>query len=145
MIGTRCVLHTEMAIKVTKYNIPLFLEKPVAINFEQLKKLDASFKNFTSPTVISFPLRLSPLVQSTKEIINSGKIGTVEAFVAYNDVPYGICYYMSWYRNYNEVGGLWLQKATHDFDYLYSILNVKPKFISAMKSQRIYGVINLLI
>ena len=32
MIGTRCNLHTDLAIKVLERKIPLFLEKPVSIN-----------------------------------------------------------------------------------------------------------------
>ena len=32
MVGTRCYLHTEMACKVARHNLPLFLEKPVAVD-----------------------------------------------------------------------------------------------------------------
>jgi predicted dehydrogenase len=35
LIGTRCNLHTPYAIEAAQYRIPLFLEKPVAINMEQ--------------------------------------------------------------------------------------------------------------
>jgi len=139
MIGTRCHLHTDMACKVAKKNIPLFLEKPVAISFEQVKKLDAAFKKVTAPTVISFPLRLTPMVQKVRQIIDSGQLGPLQHVVAVNDVPYGHGYFGSWYRNYDQVGGLFLQKATHDFDYIFYLLNDVPKQICAMKSQRIYG------
>nr|MBA3703380.1 Gfo/Idh/MocA family oxidoreductase [Rubrobacteraceae bacterium] len=36
VIGTRCHLHTPMAIKVASVGLPLFLEKPVAISLEEL-------------------------------------------------------------------------------------------------------------
>ena len=36
MVATRCRLHTEMACKVAGRKLPLFLEKPVAITFEQI-------------------------------------------------------------------------------------------------------------
>src|SRR5205809_691260 len=36
VIGTRCDLHTEMAIKVAAKGRPLFLEKPVGISSAQL-------------------------------------------------------------------------------------------------------------
>jgi len=39
MIGTRCSLHTKMAVKVLERNIPLFLEKPVAASKETYKYL----------------------------------------------------------------------------------------------------------
>lgn len=139
MVGTRCYLHTDMACKVAEYSLPLFLEKPVAITFDQVKRLDAAFRGYRAPTVISFPLRLSPLCQVAKEIIDSGAIGTVEHVVATNDVPYGDVYFYGWYRNYEQVGGLFLQKATHDLDYISYLLGQKPKTLCAMKAQRVYG------
>ncbi|MFH1007968.1 MAG: Gfo/Idh/MocA family oxidoreductase [Candidatus Latescibacterota bacterium] len=139
MIGTRCHLHTEMACKVAARNIPLFLEKPVAITFEQVRKLAQAFESVTAPTVISFPLRLSPVVQRVKEIIESGMVGTIEHVVAFNDVPYGAVYFEDWYRNYDQVGGLFLQKATHDLDTIQYLLDQRPRWISAMKAQRVYG------
>jgi len=114
------------------------LKKPVAITMEQLKKAGQSFKNFKQPTVVSFPLRLSPLVTRTKEMIKEGLIGTVENFDGFNDVPYGDCYFYLFYRNWEQVGGLWLQKATHDLDYITYILGQKPVTIAAMNSQRVY-------
>jgi predicted dehydrogenase len=139
MIGTRCYLHTEMACRVAPYKLPLFLEKPVAITFDQVKRLDTAFQGYPAPTVVSFPLRLSPLAQMTKQIIDSGSIGTVEQVVAVNDVPYGDCYFFYWYRNYEQVGGLFLQKATHDLDYIHYLIGQQPKQLCAMKAQSVYG------
>jgi predicted dehydrogenase len=139
MVGTRCFLHTDMACKVAAYNLPLFLEKPVAISFEQVKRLAAAFSDYQAPTVVSFPLRLSPLCQMAKQIIDSGAIGTVEHVIATNDVPYGDVYFYHWYRNYEQMGGLFLQKATHDLDYLGYLVGQKPKQLCAMKAQRVYG------
>jgi predicted dehydrogenase len=139
LIGTRCSLHTPMALKVAARNLPLFLEKPVATSLEQLRALDAAYRVATSQVVVSFPLRLTPLVQATKEIIDSGKLGTIEHVQAWNNVPYGDIYYGGWYRDYAETGGLFLQKATHDFDYISYLLGQRPKLVAAMNSQRIYG------
>ena len=139
MVGTRCYLHAEMACKVAAHNVPLFLEKPVAINFEQLKAVETAFKHVTAPTVVSFPLRLTPIVQRVKEMLDANMIGSVEHVVAFNDVPYGDVYYHRWYRNYDQVGGLFLQKATHDFDYINYLLQQRPRLLCAMKAQRVYG------
>ncbi|MEM7127973.1 MAG: Gfo/Idh/MocA family oxidoreductase [Chloroflexota bacterium] len=139
MIGTRCNLHTEMACKVAPTGLPLFLEKPVAITFEQVGQLHAAFGNAKAPVVVSFPLRLSPVLQKVKEIVDSGQIGTVENIVAWCNVPYGTVYYRSWHRNFDQNGGLFLQKATHDLDYINYLLNQKPAWISAMKAQRVFG------
>ena len=139
MIGTRCTLHTELACKIAPTNLPLFLEKPVAISFEQVHQLEEAYRGVNTPVVVSFPLRLSPLLQKVKEIIDSGQIGTVEHVVAFNDVPYGHGYFRTWHRNYAENGGLWLQKFTHDVDYLTYLIGQQPKWVSAMSARRVFG------
>ena len=138
MIGTRCSLHARMGAKVLRRHIPLFLEKPIATNMEDLRALAEAGRKARSQTVVSFPLRVTPLVQCAKEIIGSGKLGTVEHVQAWNNVPYGACYFQYWYRDENETGGLFLQKATHDFDYINYLVGIEPRWISAVKSKRIF-------
>ncbi|MBM7564286.1 Gfo/Idh/MocA family protein [Paenibacillus sacheonensis] len=138
VIGTRCNLHTEMALKVLKRNLPLFLEKPVATTYEDLLRLKAGYEASASQVVVSFPLRNTPLVKLAKEIVDSGKIGTVEHVQAVNNVPYGGVYYHSWYRDESITGGLFLQKATHDFDYVNYLVGMQPTAVCAMKSKQIF-------
>lgn len=139
LIGTRCHLHTPMAVKVAATRLPLFLEKPVAINTEQLKQLHQAYRGREDSVVVSFPLRCTPLFLATLDIVRSGRLGTVNQIQAINNVPYGGVYFGEWYRNYDQVGGLWLQKATHDFDYLNLLMNAAPQRVSAMITQKIYG------
>jgi predicted dehydrogenase len=139
MIGTRCYMHTPMALLVAKDPLPLFLEKPVAISFEQVAALDRAYADYPEPVVVSFPLRLTRHVQTVKEMIEADVIGTVEQVVATNDVPYGDVYFYDWYRNWDEVGGLFLQKATHDLDYVGYLLGETPKQLCAMNARGVYG------
>lgn len=138
MIGTRCNLHATMGLKVLNHNLPLYIEKPVATNYEDLLRLKESYEASTSPVVVSFPLRTTSIVELVKEIVQSGKIGTVEHVQAINNVPYGRVYFQSWYRNEEETGGLFLQKATHDFDYIQAILGQVPVSVCAMTSKQIF-------
>src|SRR6185437_9818573 len=122
MIGTRCNLHTPYAVKVLERGLPLFLEKPVCINWEQWRALRDAYKKSKSPTVVSFPLRVSSMCETAREIVDSGAIGTIEHVQAVNNVPfYGSGYYHGWMRDESQTGGLWLQKTTHDFDYINSL------------------------
>lgn len=138
MIGTRCSLHSTMGAKVLKRNLPLFLEKPVSTNMDDLLILKKAYEESKSKVVVSFPLRVTPLAKLAKEIIDSGKLGTIEHVQAYNNVPYGGVYFHNWYRDENETGGLFLQKATHDFDYINNILKLDPVMVCAMKSKQIF-------
>ncbi|MCL5105364.1 MAG: Gfo/Idh/MocA family oxidoreductase [Armatimonadetes bacterium] len=138
MIGSRCSTHSMMAQKALKRNLPLFLEKPVATNMEDLLALRDAQAKSASQVVVSFPMRVTPLMRLVKEIIDSGKIGTVEHVEAWNDVFYALVYYMYWYRDENETQGLFIQKATHDFDYINYLLGIQPRWITAITSKQVF-------
>jgi predicted dehydrogenase len=139
LIGTRCALHTPYAIKVLNRNLPLFLEKPVAIEWDQLLDLNAAMGRSRSPVVVSFPLRVSALCETVKQIIESGAIGTVEHVQAVNNVPfYAWSYYHGWMRDEAQIGSLWLQKATHDLDYLHYLIDQRPVRICAVESKTVF-------
>jgi predicted dehydrogenase len=144
MVGTRCDLHTPVAVEVLASNLPLFLEKPVAIDWEQFRRLSEAFSASKSPTVVGFPLRVSPLCELAARIVRSGTLGTLAQLQAVNNVPaYSIGYYMGWMRDEAQTGGLWMQKATHDFDYLLSLLGDgelagQPTRVIAMESKQVF-------
>ena len=138
LVGTRCHLHAAMGIKALERDLPLYLEKPIATNMADLIALRDAAEKSKSQVVVSFPLRTTPLVRKAKEIIDSGHIGTVEHVQAWNNVFYGGCYYHGWYRDENETQGLFLQKATHDFDYVNYLVGIKPAMITAMTSKQVF-------
>ena len=139
MIGTRCHLHTRMAIKVAAVGLPLFLEKPVAISREEIEALREAFRGREDEVVVSFPLRHTPLFAKALEVVESGRMGIINQIQAVNNVPYGGVYFGQWYRNYDQTGGLWLQKATHDFDCINLLAGSRPVSVAAMESRRVYG------
>ena len=138
IVGTRCTLHTDMALKVMQRGIPLFLEKPVSTTIDQLRRLNEAAENSKCPVIVSLPLRVTYLVQLAKKIIDSDEIGQVEHVQACNNVSYGDVYYQSWYRDEKETHGLFIQKAVHDFDYINYLLNRHPVMVAAMKSKQIF-------
>lgn len=137
-IATNCDSHTEYAIQVMKYNVPLLLEKPVSITMEQLDKLEEAGKGFSQQTLVSFPLRASSLCKLAKEIIDRGDLGEINHVEAVNNVTYGRVYYKSWYRDESITGGLFLQKSTHDLDYINYLLGQRPVQIAAMESKHFF-------
>lgn len=130
-IGTRCSLHTHYACKVLEMGLPLFLEKPVSITREQYEALREAAAGKEHTCVVSFPLRLSSIVLEMKRIVDSGVLGRLTMVQAINNVPYGSVYYHSWYRDPRETGGLFLQKTTHDIDYITYLLGERPVSVCA--------------
>ena len=125
-IGTRCSLHTPLAIQVLSSGLPLLLEKPVCISPEQYERLAAAAKGRESRVLVSFPLRLTAVAQAMKRVVDAGTLGRITMVQAINNVPYGSVYYHSWYRDANETGGLFLQKMTHDIDYIHYLIGEVP-------------------
>ena len=127
MVGTRCTLHAPYAAAVLARGLPLFLEKPIATSWDQLAELRAAGARARSQVVVSFPLRVSAICELAQQIVASGAIGTVEQVQAVNNPPaYAAGYYHGWMRDEEQTGGLWLQKATHDLDYLNYLVGQRP-------------------
>ncbi|MBI2504752.1 MAG: Gfo/Idh/MocA family oxidoreductase [Candidatus Latescibacteria bacterium] len=130
-IGTRCNLHTPYAIQVARYDLPLFLEKPVAVTMKQAADLEKAFSKSRCQVVVSFPLRVSPLCELARRYLQEGAIGNPVHVAAVNYVPYGTVYWEAPYRDYQITRGLFLQKATHDFDYLAYLMGTPIARIAA--------------
>lgn len=139
IIGTPCHLHTDVACALEPLGVPIYLEKPVSITLAQLAKLRETFQNSRVPVQVSLPMRLCPVTREVKGIIDSGEIGAVEQIVAYNDVSYGDAYFSKWYRDFDKTGGMFMQKAVHDIDYLFHLGGSEAKTICAMRARRVFG------
>ena len=138
ILATRCNLHTELALLVAEYGLPLYLEKPVAITREEAEKLK-TVPHMEEKTVVSFPLRLAQLVEVAKGYYDRGELGVLSQVQAWNNVNYARGYYHNWYRDESITGGLFLQKATHDLDYInYMIGRSAPKTVCAMESKQVF-------
>jgi len=140
MIGTRCHLHAPYAIQAAQYDLPLFLEKPVANSMEQAAALENAFERSRCPVVVSFPLRVSPLCELARRYIEEGAVGDPEHILSVNYVPYGTGYWDGGYRDFSITQGLFIQKATHDFDYMMYLMGAGIVRVAAMATWgRIFG------
>ena len=137
-VATRCDLHASYAIEVLKRNICLFLEKPVVTTLDDYEKLKKAIDESEAGGITSFPLRITVLLEKVKEIYDSGVLGTLSQIQAYNNVSYGRIYYKNWHRFDDITGGLFLQKATHDIDYINYVLGKNPVELCAMESKMVY-------
>lgn len=139
-IGTRCNLHAPYAMEAARYDLPLFLEKPVAISMQQAMALERAFEKSRCEVVVSFPLRVTPLCQLMRQYIEKDAVGEPIHVHAVNYVPYGTVYWEQPYRNWEITQGLFLQKATHDFDYLSYLIGSPIVRVAAMLTRgKVFG------
>jgi predicted dehydrogenase len=139
VVGAHCAFHTEIALALAPLGLPMLLEKPVAIDDQQLTDLAVGYEGRYDEVLVSFPLRVTPLFTAALDIVRSGRLGRVNHVQAWNYVPYGGAYYTTWYRDYSLGGGLWLQKATHDFDVLNHLLGSTATSVAATMTRPVYG------
>lgn len=140
LIGTRCHQHTPYAIEASRFDLPLYLEKPVSISMGQAQALEKAFRKTRCKVVVSFPLRVSALCVLAKELIDQGAVGSAEHILGVNYVPYGTCYFEAGYRNYKITQGLFLQKATHDLDYMSYLMGSNIVEVAAIANVgRVFG------
>ena len=134
IIGTYCTFHTEMACALEPLHIPLYIEKPVAVSLDQLRQLEQTFRNSATPIQVSLPMRLCPLTTRAKEIIDSGRLGKIYQTVGYEDTD-GRVYFSTWFRDAEKTGGMFMQKAVHDIDYLMYLSGIEPDTVCAMRQK----------
>jgi predicted dehydrogenase len=139
LIGTPDHLHAPLAVRLAKFGKPLFLEKPVVISWRQHVELAAAWAGNEKLVLVSFPLRLTNHVQTAMRIVRSGRLGTISQIQAVDNVYYGGVFFGQWFREYEQTGGLWLQKATHDLDYITQLMQANPVQITAMHTRTVYG------
>ena len=140
VVGSLCNTHAAYALQLARYDIPLFLEKPVATTMKQAMVLEKAFRKSKCRVMVSFPLRVSPLCGLARQMIKNGAVGRPEHILAFNYVNYGVGYFdhPSW--NYAITGGLFLQKATHDFDAMMYVMDSPIVRVAAMQScGRVFG------
>lgn len=71
VVATRHDLHAEMALNALAKHKHVFMEKPLAINYQELESLESFFHaNENAPRfMLGFNRRFSPLVQKLKDLI----------------------------------------------------------------------------
>ena len=137
IIGTFCTFHTEVACQLEVLGVPLYIEKPVAISFEQVRKLYAAFRNSKVPLEVSLPMRLCPLTQRAKKMMDDGLVGPVRQAVGFEDTQGGV-YFSTWFRDAEKTGGMFMQKAVHDIDYMFYLAGGRPVEVCGMRAKVYY-------
>jgi predicted dehydrogenase len=69
--------HAEYATMSIKAGKPVYIEKPMATNYEECRKINAAAKKYKVPVFVAYYRRTLPGFLKVKELINSGVIGKI--------------------------------------------------------------------
>src|SRR5215217_6096907 len=127
LIGTRPDLHAQLARKALERNKHVFVEKPLALNDEQLESVLEAAGNSTGKLMVGFNRRFSPLAQRAKEFFNDC------------DTPLSILYRVNagripkehWTQNAEEGGGRIVGEVCHFIDLMQFLISAPPVFVFA--------------
>ncbi|MFQ6052332.1 MAG: bi-domain-containing oxidoreductase [Candidatus Hydrothermarchaeota archaeon] len=132
LISTRHNLHARIAIEAAKKGKAIFLEKPMALNEEELEELTETLKNTQVPFMVGFNRRFSPHAKEVKRRLEN------------RDNPIMILYRVNagflprdhWVHS-EEGGGRIIGEACHMFDLFNYLVdsNVISIDASAIKPQ----------
>ena len=109
-------LHAEAAIAAFEKGKHVYLEKPLATNLDDAKRVLAAWKKANAVGMIGFNYRLNPLFRKVREHVESGTLGPLVGVrsifaTAATRMP-------GWKRARNEGGGVLLELASHHLDLL---------------------------
>ncbi|PUU93474.1 Gfo/Idh/MocA family protein [Halanaerobium sp.] len=120
-ICTPHFLHSPMAVKFLEADINVFVEKPMALNYEEGIKIIEALRGSQAKLGVCFQNRFNNINQQTKKILESGRLGAIKGikgFVTWNrDEEY---YLKDDWKGFYETegGGVLINQAIHTLDLM---------------------------
>jgi len=125
-------LHAREAIQAYAANKHLILEKPTAINYEELQALRSAAHQADTRSVVSFVLRWHPMVKNLKALLDKLAIGEIYYIEA--DYWHGIKKSFSsynWIRKQEFAGGAMVTGGCHAADIV--------RYLSGKEVQEVFA------
>lgn len=137
IIATPDALHVEPAIAFARQGYHLLLEKPLANNEADCRRLAAEVRNSGVLLAVCHVLRYTPFTRKLKQLLDAGTIGDVVSVQHLEPVGY-------WHQAHSFVRGNWrnekesspmlLAKSCHDVDWLRYIVGHRCERLSSFGS-----------
>jgi len=122
LIATHHHLHKQMIIDAAESGKHVFVEKPMAMNYEDIKEIIETVKKTGIIFTIGTNRRFSPISQIAKDIIQKrGKPVLINYKINTTQLPLG-----HWVNDPIEGGGRVIGESPHFFDLMYWLLDSEP-------------------
>lgn len=127
VIGTKNDLHAELARKALERDKHVFVEKPLAMNDEQLESVLGAAATSNRKLMVGFNRRFAPLALRAKD------------FFAGAETPLSMLYRVNagrlpkehWMQNAEEGGGRIIGEVCHFIDFMQFLTGAPPVFVFA--------------
>ena len=123
MITTRHNLHADMVIKALNKGKHVFVEKPLALNDNELVEIEKAYNKNSGTLMIGYNRRFSPHLQKIKSLVGNAPMNIIATMNA-GEIPADI-----WVHDMKVGGGRIIGEACHYLDLLVFISGSKIKSV----------------
>ena len=113
VLAVPAYLHCSMALQALNAGKNVYVEKPLAMNQNDAENMIEAAKKNNVQLMVGHLLQYHPIFKKLKEIVNSGKIGSLKYI----------------YSNRLSFGKVIWSFAPHDISMILSLTNQKPEFV----------------
>lgn len=139
MIGSPNACHMDNLQECAGGDLPILLEKPLDSTFEKICNVVRFARSYDGPILVGHCMRFAPIAREAKKLLNEGRIGKICSVRFVQNCHYGNGGYHNWRRK-KETSGTWLiEKSTHDFDIMLSLLEDTPDSVVAIQKLQAFG------
>lgn len=120
-ITTQDKQHVGQAIPALKKGYHLLLEKPISPDLNECRQIVQVAHEYDRKVIVCHVLRYTPIYSTLKEVLDSGRIGSVVSVMSIENVGYwhqAHSFVRGNWRNSNTTSPMILQKCCHDMDLL---------------------------
>lgn len=133
-------LHANHAIAALQAGKHVFLEKPMAISIADCDAILAAADASPGKLYVGHNMRFFPVIRKMRELIDSGRIGRVEAIWCRHFISYGgDAYFKDWHSERQYTNSLLLQKGAHDIDIIHHLAGGHTRRVVGMGKLSVYN------
>jgi predicted dehydrogenase len=133
--------HADYIVRGLDAGVDVVVEKPLTIRPDYARQIVQAVDRSGKQVVVTHNYRYSPRNSALKEVVKSGRIGTVLSvtFEWVLDTAHGADYFRRWHRDKANSGGLLIHKASHHFDLVNWWIADVPQQVFARGGVKFYG------
>jgi predicted dehydrogenase len=139
MIASPNGLHLQNLKELQGSGLPILLEKPLESNFQLICDVVRFASQYKAPILVGHCMRYAPILKEAKKMITRGDIGEVCSTRFVQHCHYGNGMYHNWRRERKNAGGMFIEKATHDFDIMLWFMETWPDTVAAFGALQAFG------
>ena len=134
IVATPNKFHEKHTLIFLKKKIPVLLEKPISDNIQSAKKIIRSANKNKTPLLIGYHRRYNSIVSKVKDIINTGKLGSIVSSNVLCWLYKHKAYYKEKWR-VSKGGGPLSINLVHDIDMICYLLG-PIKYVQAFTTNK---------